>query len=389
MKKHRLVRAFLYLTMLALAGLGGAKVHQYLTTPPTPDLSDVKFRFWDKEVSEMPVVEVFYVTNRQPVAGHVDEFSRKASESLSYGKAEVRMPASLRIGDGQTPEIARKMISDRHAVILEVKPLTEAEFFAELSARLSETQSQLFNLLIHGIDHSFDSAVRQAATLSFDLDMPQPMVVFAWPTTLGLLPGSYARDRAQVDASARQLANFLEALQKNVHPRELNVVAHSLGCKVACETFAFLVPETSWNEDETKISNIVLAAPDVGREDFDKTFVEDMAKISKRVTVYVSSNDGALAASAYLNGRERAGVLKDRDVPLENILKQNAADAPHIQIVDATYVNNFFTAHSSFYQSRSAFFDLHNLLGNDLPAERRHLLKHEKAGRANYWILRP
>jgi len=285
MKKHRLAKGLFFLAVLALAAFAGAKINEYLTTPPLADLSDVKFRFWDHEDSGMPVVDVFYITNRRPLAGRSDEFSEERDDSLSYGTAKVRMPANIRIGDGQKPEIPRGILHNRHAAILAVTPLSEADFFAALSARLIATHSQLFNLLVHGIDHSFDSAVRQAASLSFDLDMPQPMVVFAWPTTLGILPGSYTRDRAQVSGSARQLANFLEALQKSVHPRELNVVAHSLGCKVACETFDFLLPEESWNEAETKLSNIVLAAPDVGRKDFDETFVSDMAKISKRVTV--------------------------------------------------------------------------------------------------------
>lgn len=387
MRKHRLVKGLLFLAILGLAALAGAKFNSYLTSPPVADLSDMKFKFWPHEESSMPVVEVFYVTNRRPVTGRQDEFSDQSEDSLSYGTAEVRMPASLTIGDGQKPEIPRKVIDDRHAVILSVRPLSEPDFLAALAKRLSETASPLFNLWVHGIDHSFDSAVRQAGTLSFDLDMPEPMVVFAWPTTRGILPGSYERDRGQVTASARQLATFLETLQKKVHPKELNIVAHSMGCKVACETFAYLVPEKAWNESETKISNIVLAAPDVDRTNFDGTFVKDMAAISKRVTVYVSRNDGVLVLSSLLNGHPRAGEFED--VPVEHLLKKDAAEAPHIQIVDATFVNNIITAHSSFYQSRAAFFDLHNLLHNDRTAEDRHLLRHEKAGQANYWIIRP
>lgn len=387
MNWHRLFKGLLLLVVMVLAALAGAAIHAFLTNPPTADLSDARFQFWPREDADMPVVEVFYVTNRRPLPDRPDEFSDEQGDSLSYGKATIRMPASLRIGDGQKPEIPRNVIDNRHAVIVSLRPLSEADFLAALADRMRDSGSQLFNLFVHGIDHSFDSAVRQGGVLSFDLDMPEPMVVFSWPTTRGILPGSYERDRDEVSGSARLLANFLEALQKSVQPKELNVVAHSLGCKVACETFAHLAQDSAWNESQTKIANIVLAAPDVDREDFDGTFVEDMARISKRLTVYVSRNDGALALSAILNGHPRAGELED--VSLDSILKENAADAPHIQIVDATFVNNFFTAHSSFYQSRSAFFDLHNLLRNDRPAEERHLLKHEKAGKANYWILRP
>ncbi|MFZ4682519.1 MAG: alpha/beta hydrolase, partial [Terrimicrobiaceae bacterium] len=256
---------------VALVLFLGAKINQFLTNPPLADLSEIKFRFSRKEESAMPVVDVFFVTNRRPVAGRSGEFENGAGGSLSYGIAQIRMPAQLRVGDIQMPDIPRKIIDNQHAVILDVSVLTPEKFRAELSDRLTRLNSRTFDLFIHGINHSFDSAVRQAGTLSFDLDMPQPMVVFAWPTTPGILPGNYQSDLEQVTPASRQLANFLEAFQQDVHPEYMNVIAHSLGCKVACQTFDLIVREPAWQNDETKLSNIVLAAPDVSREDFDKT----------------------------------------------------------------------------------------------------------------------
>jgi esterase/lipase superfamily enzyme len=335
----------------------------------------------------MPVVDLFFVTNRQALAGRAREFGDETGDALAYGVAQVRMPANLRVGDIQEPEIPRRRLDNRRAVVEEVTLLSPPEFQTRLAARLGN--SRTFDLWIHGINHSFDSALRQAATLSFNLDMPQPAVVFAWPTAPGILPKIYADDKSKVTAAAKQLAAFLDAMKEKLDPRSMNIIAHSLGCKVVCEAFDILIKEPAWNDPETEVANIVLAAPDVARKDFDETFVKDMAKVAQRVTVYVARNDGVLALSSYLNGRHRAGEFDEDEFKLKDLVVPDASQAPHIQIVDATFVNSYLTVHSGFYQSRATFNDVQNLLRHGFSAQDRHLLRHEQAGLSNYWILRP
>ena len=384
---RRLRNVLLLLGALGLAAYLGAKANAFLTDPPIPDLSDIKFFLPWKEEAKMPVVEVFFVTSRREVPERKGEFQNEAGDALAYGVAQIRMPANLRIGDMQDPDIPRKKLDNRRAVIDDVTVLSPEEFRRRLAARIGPTRT--FDLWIHGIDHSFDSALRQAGTLAFNLDMPQPAVVFAWPTSPGLLPKIYGQDKSRVSEAARQLAAFLDAMKEHLDPRSMNIIAHSLGCKVVCEAFDILIKEPAWNDKETEVANIVLAAPDVARADFDKTFVTDMAKVANMVTVYVARNDGVLALSSMLNGRDRAGEFNEDEFKLKDLIVPDASQAPHIQVVDATFVNNYLTVHSGFYQSRATFTDLQSLLRHGLPAQERHLLQHEQAGRANYWILRP
>ena len=133
----------------------------------------------------MPVVEVFFATNRSALPDGA-EFSGDPSDSLNYGIAEVRIPESFRMTDVQRPEIPRGTPDSKYASILAVRPLTAEEFHTILHARLAATNSARATLFVHGIQNSFDSAVRQAGTLAFGLNLPQPMVLFSWATDHGL-----------------------------------------------------------------------------------------------------------------------------------------------------------------------------------------------------------
>ncbi len=79
------------------------------------------------------------------------------------------------------------------------------------------------------------------------------------------------------------------------------------------------------------------------------------------------------------------------DVPQEvdHLVAENARAQPHIEVVDATFVNNAHTAHSYYYQSRPVFSDFYTLLRSDLPADQRHLLHYKGKDEANYWIIPP
>jgi esterase/lipase superfamily enzyme len=145
-----------------LFGLGFA-LSEWLATSPRFDLSQIEFPRALREENNMPVVEIFFATNRETESGGA-EFSQEAAESLSYGIAEVRIPERFRLTDVQRPEIPRGISDSERARILRVRPLTEADFQKTLRERLVESASVRATLFVHGIQNSFDSTIRQAGT---------------------------------------------------------------------------------------------------------------------------------------------------------------------------------------------------------------------------------
>jgi len=377
----KILRRTLPVLLLLALGYG---IAEWMATPPQFDLSQIEFSHALREEANMPVVEVFFATNRSALASGV-EFSNKPSEALNFGIAEVRIPESFRMTDVQRPEIPRGNADSNHACILAVRPLSAGDFHKILHERLAAAKTQRATLFVHGIQNSFDSAVRQAGTLAFGLNLPQPMVLFSWATDPGLSTAAYARCREQVPAAAHALADFL----RKEGPNDFDILAHSLGCKVVCAALSQSDSDASPTPPADPLANVILVAPDVGKEDFGDVFLTPGGAASRHTTVYVARNDKALVFSSLLNGNTRAGSGINPNTPVEALFDSDAGDAPRVEIVDATFVNNAHTSHGYFYQNRAALADLQNLLRNDIPACQRQLLRHEQAKHGNYWIIPP
>ena len=373
-------RTFLASLLIAL----GYWVAEWMATPPRFDLSQIAFSHSLREEQNMPVVEVFFVTNRTALPGGL-EFSEESSETLTYGIAEVRIPENFRLTDVQRPEVLRRNSDSLYACILAVRPLSAEAFHQALHERLKATNSSRATLFVHGIQNTFDSAVRQAGTLAFSLNLPQPMVAFSWATDQGLAPAAYARCREQVPAAAKALTEFL--LQEG--PNDFDILAHSLGCKVVCAALAQSDQDASPTPAVDPLPNVILVAPDVGEEDFGAVFLTPGGAAARHTTVYVARNDKALVFSTLLNGTPRAGSSISPVTDVEALFDEDAGDSSRVEIVDATFVNNAHTSHGYFYQNRAALADLQTLLRYDIPASKRQLLRHEKAKHANYWIIPP
>ena len=343
MKRPRRLIGLGVLLITAVAGFG---VSEALHRPPTFNLSGIEFPYALHQSHGMPVIEVLFVTNRRPLPGRNDGvFGNERDDTLHYGRAEVRIPTSHTIADVQRPDIP----------------------------------------FVHGINNSFDSAVREGGSLQFGLNLRRPIIVFSWPTLPGVSIDSYRSSQAQVDASARALEMFLEPYRRS----HFNLVAHSLGSKVVCQTFRRLIRNTLWNTHQTELPNVILAAPDVGTDTFTGAFLSEAKAVADRTTIYVASNDHALVMSEILNGRSRLATSITPEYAVRTLVDMTAGDNSRVEILDAKFVNNARTAHGYYYQSRAVFADFYNLIRNNLPAHQRNLLRAKNAQKANYWIIPP
>ncbi len=371
---------------LLLAVAAGFFLGDFMHRPPSFDLREIEFPRAVREQDDMPVIEVWFVTNRRPLEKAPNaRFADEPDDQLYYGRAEVRIPATYVIGDVQRPGMSRATIDEQRVSVEKVEIMTEPEFRALVAQRMAGNEHDGATLFVHGINHGFDSAVRQAGALQFALNLRQPMILFSWPTQPALSVSGYRRSQEQVEGAAESLEKFLEPYRQS----RFDLLAHSLGCKVVCRTFERLMNNDLWSTTETELPNVILAAPDVDPQDFDRTFLGKFDALADRTTVYVARNDRALVMSDFLNGRPRLGAAVTPEMAITELMDMTAGDNSRVEIVDATFVNNEFTSHGYFYQSRPVFSDLHNLLRNDLPASERQLFRHQKAREANYWIIPP
>jgi esterase/lipase superfamily enzyme len=164
-------------------------------------------------------------------------------------------------------------------------------------------------LYVHGYRETLQTTARDAVQIGAMSNFDGPIIHYSWPSQGNLL--SYAVDETNMYWDQRNFRNFLTTLARTEWVKEIVIVSHSLGARLVTPAVEY-VDRTSTNADSSNISNIILASPDVDREDFERDIAEEVLAArrvnnDRRVTVYASLSDRALAVSRAVHGYPRLG----------------------------------------------------------------------------------
>lgn len=164
-------------------------------------------------------------------------------------------------------------------------------------------------LYVHGYREKLQTTARDAVQIGAMSNFDGPIIHYSWPSQGNLL--SYAVDETNMYWDQRNFRNFLTKLARAEWVKEIVIVSHSLGARLVTPAVDY-VDRTSTNADSSNISNIILASPDVDREDFERDIAEEVLAArrvnnDRRVTVYASLSDRALAVSRAVHGYPRLG----------------------------------------------------------------------------------
>ena len=164
-------------------------------------------------------------------------------------------------------------------------------------------------LYVHGYREKLQTTARDAVQIGAMSNFDGPIIHYSWPSQGNLL--SYAVDETNMYWDQRNFRNFLTTLARTEWVKEIVIVSHSLGARLVTPAVEY-VDRTSSNADSSNISNIILASPDVDREDFERDIAEEVLAArrvnnDRRVTVYASLRDRALAVSRAVHGYPRLG----------------------------------------------------------------------------------
>lgn len=174
---------------------------------------------------------VYFGTNRQRIdlADPARGFSARRSNTVSYGRCDVWIPATHRFGSLGTARWWRWMRlqfqSDR-LVLENTEPLDERNFWAALGAEMNAGDAAQGLVYLHGYNVSFEAAALRAAQMGFDLKVPGATAFFSWPSQ-GTLRG-YPADAA-AEASEDAIARFLAHFAQESGAETVHLVAHSMG----------------------------------------------------------------------------------------------------------------------------------------------------------------
>jgi esterase/lipase superfamily enzyme len=242
----------------------------------------------------------------------------------------------------------------------------EGDWWQALQAETDRKQGRVL-LYVHGYRETFETTSKDAAQIARMTGFDGPVIEYSWPSQGEVL--KYAVDETNMYHDVRYFGDFLRTLADRPRVKEIVVVSHSLGARLVIPAIATADRLSRRAGRATNISNIILASPDIDRETFERDIAGDVlaperVERGRRMTIYVSLRDKALAASRALHGYPRLGSpycfdpfeaadLRAKGLPERCYVRQ----VPGVTVIDTTDVSRGSTGHSNFLRSAVACRD--------------------------------
>jgi len=300
---------------------------------------------------------------------------RALNGEVQLGVCEVTIPKTHDPGELEAPSILKLELREdatRHVVLQKTQPLAGDEFHQRLRDRVAVSPGEELFVFVHGFNVSFENAARRTAQMAHDLKYEGAPVFFSWPANDKFLL-TYAQDETNVSWAAPHLKRFLLDIARNSEAKSINVIAHSMGNRALTAVLRDL--ELEFRDDSRLFNQVVLAAPDIDAEDFRQNIAPYIQRTSRRITLYASSNDQALAASQLVHRYPRAGD-SGRGLVL----------VPGIETVDVSAIDGGPWGHSYYGSSDPILRDLAVLFRGDNLTARNWLLAQDLNG-MQYWVF--
>lgn len=321
--------------------------------------------------------DVYYCTTRTPIVarGAVTGFDGGTNSDLSYGLCEVIVPEGQNIGRIGS-RLWRVLLNrkENELTIDSLIPLNEELFWSHLTRTADKMKDKARpTVFIHGFNTNFEQAILRAAKIGRDLGIGQGIGLFSWASQGSFL--KYSTDETIVESSKYQLVSFLEKFVSEGSDLGINVIAHSMGCRLFLGALEILAERRS--ETLKGIHQVVLAAADV-----DVNLMSHLAphavKYTARTTSYISDKDRALKLSGWRHSFPRVGITPPTYV---------------IEGMDTVLVNDLkpddFLSHAYVETNRLIISDIHSILKHGLAPDSRHGLEVKLWEGLPYWKFRP
>jgi esterase/lipase superfamily enzyme len=331
---------------------------------------------------ESHLYDVWFGTNRSlvqfddPSKGFNNE--RDADGVVHYGICKVEVPITHKFGSIGTPFWKRWIhfeFTDDHLKLKRITPfISEDNFLIELSEQLMSLEELDRSVLvyIHGYNTSFEEAALRSAQIGFDLKVPGVTAFYSWPSKASLK--DYTADIARVEASEKQIAEFLVSVATRANANRIHIIAHSMGNRGFARAIARITSDAT-NISGVRFGQIILAAPDLDVDLF-KQLAIAYPQISERTTMYVSAKDRALGMSSWLQDSDRAGFTP----PLTII---NGIDTVEVTNIDLTILG-----HGYYAEAEPVLYDIKELIDANKPPNKRLRIESKIKDEHHYWIIR-
>lgn len=350
--------------------------------PPPPARDDTK-----AEEKTFDVVPVYFGTDRADASTPKRlDYGPQRGRRLALGQALVTVPKNHEVPQVERPwavnlpliGIVYQEAEDpaEHFTMKELKELSRDALLALVRERLSKSARFKDHALVfvHGFNTTFDNAVYRTAQIAYDLKFDGAPFLYSWPSGGGV--ASYTYDRESAGQAGPFLREFLDLVVKDTGAKSVSIIAHSMGNQPTLQVLKDIRASTPGN---VVISEIILAAPDVDRDNFEN-IAREIQGLAKGITLYAARNDYALDVSRRFHG----GVPRAGDAPDGKPLV-----LPGIDTIDVSAVStdSFGLNHSGYAENNALLNDIQLLLqtGERPPEKRIPVLEKVETDKGAYW----
>ena len=287
--------------------------------PEVPQNPDLKFheelnKVWSsyfyEDYTDTRAIDIFVVTNRNLKNNQMgcsnENLGVNSDPVTRMGICRINVPKNHSTGEINFTKDNRQS-SHEYFKTVSFKSLNEDRFIENL--KHSQRMPLVF---VHGFNVKYQDAILRAAQLAYDLKYQGPVVLFSWPAGSGdcflddkFLNVTYKNNSKTAQDSVAIFKNFLTILHKS--DIKINLVVHSMGHQVVLPALNDWAKENEIDSNKNIINELILNAPDFEIGKFSE-LMENLKTISRRITLYCSYNDNAIAVSEVYNKNKRLGA---------------------------------------------------------------------------------
>ena len=137
-------------------------------------------------------------------------------------------------------------------------------------------------IFVHGFNNTYEDAILRFAQISTDLPIEAAPVLFTWPSGGSVFDYLYDRDSANYSRDA--LETMIQQITDSPDVEEVTLLAHSMGGWLAMEAVRQLAIRNGGHVPK-KLSNIILASPDIDVDVFVTQLEQPMAPARRALEI--------------------------------------------------------------------------------------------------------
>ncbi len=208
--------------------------------------------------------------------------------------------------------------------------------FLDRIAASRRGQGDTVILFVHGYNNSYQEAVFRLASLTAETTQDAVPVLFSWPSEATVT--GYVSDRDSSTYARDDLAALISDLVATGSGGRVVVVGHSMGGWLVMEALRQL--RQQGRGDVINKIEVGLASPDIDLDVF-RAQLRAVGRLSPPITVLVSADDRALAASARVaGGRTRLGAVRVDDPRIQALAQESGLRVIDISSLPASNPSN-------------------------------------------------